>query len=511
MSTTQQNNKRIAKNTLLLYIRMLFMMAVSLYTSRLVLDILGEVNFGIYNVVGGFVTMFAVISGAMTTATQRFLSFEIGKGSQGNVHSLFSTAVMIHVILAGIILVLAETIGLWFLNTQMNFPPERHTAANWVYQFSVLTFLINVISVPYNAAIVAYEKMTAFAYVSIIEVILKLVVVYLLIVSPFDQLIVYSILLAIIAITIRVIYGIYCGRNFKDCHCDWKWNKTEGKQMMSFVSWNLIGSVAGIAKEQGINVVLNIFFGAAINAARGVAYQVFGALNSFVNNFQLAMNPQIVKQYAAGNKSDMFLLVFRGSKFSFLLLWTLSLPVILEAPFILSIWLKAVPQYTVIFLRLVLITALIDSLSGTLISSMHASGKVRDYQIVVGGLSLLTLPVAYIFFKLGYPPQTAMAVSVVISIVCYFARMLLLNRTIKLPVKEYLWSVTLKIVIVAAVSLLLPLFAYLSFSSGWQSFITVCTLSVVSTCSISYVIGLSKRERAFFNKKIHDIIIKIRK
>lgn len=511
MSETSQNNKRIAKNTLLLYIRMLFMMAISLYTSRLVLATLGEVNFGIYNVVGGFVTMFTVISGAMTTATQRFLSYEIGKGTQGNVHSLFSTAVMIHVFLAGIILVFAETIGLWFLNSHMNFPLERYTAANWVYQFSVVTFIINVISVPYNAAIVAYEKMTAFAYVSIIEVLLKLGVVYLLIVLPFDQLVVYSILLAIIAITVRIIYGIYCGLNFKECHCDWRWNKAEGKKMMFFVSWNLIGSIAGIAKEQGINVTLNIFFGAAINAARGVAYQVFGALNSFVNNFQLAMNPQIVKQYAAGNQKDMFLLVFRGSKFSFLLLWTLSLPVILEAPFILSIWLKSVPQYTVIFLRLVLITALIDSLSGSLISSMHASGKVRDYQIVVGGLSLFTLPLAYTFFKLGYPPQTAMAVSVFISIICYFARLIILRRTIGLPVKEYLTGVSLRILMVTLLSLLLPLCVYFSMKWNWLSFFSVCLISFFSTCSMSYAVGLTKHERMFINNKIHNFLGKINK
>ena len=428
MSETASNNKRIAKNTLLLYFRMLLTMAVSLYTSRVVLEILGETNFGIYNVVGGFVSMFAMISGAMTTATQRFLSFEIGKQG-GDVKSMFSTAVMIHLLLAAIILLLGETIGVWFLNTYMNFPPDRYVAANWVFQFSLVTFIVNIISVPYNAAIVAYEHMKAFAYVSIIEVVLKLIIVYLLLVSPIDQLIFYAALLAAMAILIRIIYGFYCNRHFTECRSNWGWNRKHGKNMMSFVSWNLIGSVAGVAKEQGINVLLNVFFGATINAARAVAYQVLHAMSGFVGNFQLAMNPQIVKSFAANEREDMFKLVFRGSRLSFLMIMTMAIPVIIEAPFVLDVWLKEVPTYTVIFLRLVLLTSMVDSLSGTLIASMHASGKVRDYQIVVGGISLLTLPISYLILKMGYPPYSAMYVGLLMAIACHFARLLLLKKS----------------------------------------------------------------------------------
>ncbi len=512
MTDTAQNNKRIAKNTLLLYFRMLLTMAISLYTSRIVLATLGEVDFGIYNVVGGFVTMFVVISGAMTTATQRFLSFEIGKKEKGNVKSMFSTAVMIHLILAVIILICAETVGIWFLNTHMKFPDDRYVAANWVFQFSLLTFLINVISVPYNAAIIAYEKMKAFAYVSIIEVTLKLLIVYLLIISPFDKLILYSILLALIAVTVRIIYGIYAKRNFAECSFDWKWNKTYGKNVMSFVSWNLIGSLAGVAKEQGINVLLNIFFGAAVNAARGIAYQVLNAMNGFVNNFQLAMNPQIVKSYAANEKKDMFKLVFRGSKLSYLLLLTLSLPIILEAPFILGIWLKEVPSYTAVFLRLVLITALIDSLSGTLITSMHASGKVRDYQIIVGGISLMTLPIAYCFFKFGYPPYTAMCVGIFISFICHFARLILLHKTIGLPAGSFIKRVTIKVFIISILSSLIPIFVYLNLDeNSWTSFCITCIVSLFSTLTFSYLLGLSKNEKIFCKNKAKEIINKIKK
>lgn len=510
MQNELTNTKRIARNTLLLYFRMLLMMAISLYTSRVVLAALGEVDFGIYNVVGGFVTMFTVISGAMTTATQRFLSFEIGKKENGDVKSMFSTAIIIHFILGGIILLCAETIGLWFLNTHMNIPDDRHIAANWVFQFSLLTFIINVISVPYNAAIIAYEKMKAFAYVSIIEVILKLLIVYLIMVSTNDKLIYYSILLAIIAITIRIIYGIYAKKNFPECKFNGYWNKNCGKNVMSFVSWNLIGSLAIVAKEQGVNVLLNIFFGAAVNAARGIAYQVMNAMNGFVSNFQLAMNPQIVKSYAANEKSEMFKLVFRGSRLSYLLLLTMSLPIIIEAPFILSIWLKKVPEYTVIFLRLVLITALIDSLSRTLITSMHASGKVRDYQIIVGGISLLTLPLTYWFFNMGYPPYTAMLIGMLISIACHFARLLLLHKTIGLPFVSFVKKVTLRVFIISILSAIVPSFIYYYIEEySWLAFIFICTISLAFTLTFSYVIGLSRNEKLFLKTKLKEFINKI--
>lgn len=507
----ESNNKRIAKNTLMLYVRMLLTMGISLYTSRIVLDTLGEVDFGIYNVVGGFVTMFTFISGAMSTATQRFLSFEIGKGEKGDVKALFSTSVMIHILLALIILVLAETVGLWFLNTQMNFPEGRYTAAKWVFQFSLFTIMINVISVPYNAAIIAYERMKAFAYVSIIEVTLKLLIVYLLVISGFDKLILYAALLAAIAITIRIIYGVYCNKNFPLCRCEIKWNKRYSAKMFSFVGWNLIGSVASVAKEQGINVLLNIYFGAAVNAARGIAYQVLNAMSGFVYNFQLAMNPQIVKMYAANEKEEMFKLVFRGSKYSFLMMMALSLPVLIEAPFILGIWLKQVPEYTVIFLRLVLITSLIDSLSGTLIISMHASGKVRDYQIIVGGLSLLALPVAWIFLKLGFPPQSTMIVGICISILCHFARLLLLKKSIDLPMMRFIHKVTIKCGLIALISFILPSLLYNCMATNWMSFFLVCILSVVSSITVIYILGLSKNERLFVHSKVQWIIHKIRK
>ena len=482
MPTSAENNKRIAKNTLMLYFRMLVMMAVSLYTSRVVLDTLGVSDYGIYNVVGGFVTMFSLISGAMTTATQRFLSFAIGEGKREEVTSLFSTAVIIHIGLALIILIAGETIGVWFVANKMNFPPGRYTAAIWVFEFSLLTFLVSVINVPYNAAIIAYEKMSAFAYISIIEVVLKLLIVYLLLITPFDRLIFYAILMAVVQLGVQLIYASYTHRKIKTCHCNWKLNHEYFKQMTSFVSWNLIGSLAGVCKDQGLNVVLNLFFGTAVNAARGVAMQVSSAINRFVTNFQMAMNPQIVKLYAAGEKQEMFKLVFRGSRFSYLLLLCLSLPVVIEAPFILNIWLVKVPDYTVLFLRLIIFTALIDSLSNTLITSMHASGKVRDYQIVVGGLSLLTLPLAYLLLKMGYSPTSALVASLFISVLCLFARVALLSRTIDFPAVSFLCHVALKMLILTIASYIIPLVLY----------------------HFSYFLGIEKHERDVIISKIKE-------
>lgn len=488
----------------MLYFRMLVMMAVSLYTSRVVLDTLGVSDYGIYNVVGGFVTMFSLISGAMTTATQRFLSFAIGEGKTKEVTSLFSTAVIIHIGLALIILIAGETIGVWFVANKMNFPPGRYTATIWVFEFSLLTFLVSVINVPYNAAIIAYEKMSAFAYISIIEVVLKLVIVYLLLITPFDRLIFYAILMAVVQLGVQLIYASYTHWKIKTCHCNWRLNHQYFKQMTSFVSWNLIGSLAGVCKDQGLNVVLNLFFGTAVNAARGVAIQVSTAINRFVTNFQMAMNPQIVKLYATDEKQEMFKLVFRGSRFSYLLLLCLSLPVVIEAPFILNIWLVKVPDYTVVFLRLIIFTALIDSLSNTLITSMHASGKVRDYQIIVGGLSLLTLPFAYLLLKMGYSPTSALVASLFISVLCLFARVTLLSRIIDFPAVSFLCNVALKMLILTIASYIIPLVLYHFTTVNWGTFILVCFVSFISGLIFSYFLGIEKHERDVIISKIRE-------
>lgn len=502
----ESNNKRIAKNTLLLYVRMLFMMVIGLYTSRVILDKLGEVDFGIYNVVGGFVTMFAVISGAMTSATQRFLSFEIGKGKEGNVKEIFSTMVYIHLFLALIILFLGEVVGVWFLNAYMNFPAGRYEAANWVFQLSLLVFILNVINVPYNGALIAYEKMSAFAYFSIFDAIFKLAICYVITLTPFDKLIVYAALMALIQIALLLMYFFYCKSKFKECKFTGKFNKEYGRNVGSFVSWNLIGSLAGIAKEQGVNVVLNMFFGPAVNAARGIAYQVLSKLNGFVTNFQMALNPQIIKNYASGELENMYKLVFRGAKLSYLLLLTLSLPIVIESSLILNLWLKEVPAYTVIFLQITIFTALLNTLSNPLIITMHATGKVRDYQIVVGLLSLLTLPLVYVALKMGAAPYMAMIIAFLVEVICHFARLYMLVRSIRFPMIDFLREVTFRVLIITVLSLILPVLTYQLVDTVFLRFTMVCILSLMSTIVLGYYLGFNKADRNMLKSKVTIIV-----
>lgn len=502
-------NKKIAKNTLFLYVRMLMTMGISIYTSRVVLAALGETDFGIYNVVGGFVSMFSMISGALSAATQRFLSFELGKKENGRVSEIFSTAVMIHLLISLVILALAETIGLWFVNEKMNFPEERYFAANWVYQFSVITFLINIISVPYNAALVAYERMKAFAYVSIIEVILKLVVVYLLVLSPIDNLVFYALLLSIIAIFIRLIYGIYVKKNFVQCRCTYKINREVGKQMFSFMGWNMFGAGAIVANGQGVNVLLNIFFGTTVNAARGIVFQVQGAVRGFISNFQLAMAPQIIKNYAANNYKEMFSLVFNGSRFSFLLMMNLALPIIMQAPFIMKLWLVKVPLYTVVFLRIVLITSMVDSLGQTLSYAMHASGKVRNYQIVVGSSSLMVLPVVYLFLQEGCPPYYAFLVVLAFSFISLMLQLIMLRLSINFPMICFLKEVFARMFLVFFVAGIIPfLVNFLLVGNGWETFILISIITVLCSVLSSLFIGLSLKERHILKMKVCNFIKK---
>lgn len=504
------NNNRIAKNTFFLYIRMMLTMVISIYTSRIILEILGETDFGIYNVVGGFVSMFTMVSGALSAATQRFLSYELGKGEHGHVNEVFSTSIMMHILIAFIILVLAETVGLWFVNEKMIFPEARYNAANWVYQLSLMTFLVDIVSVPYNAALVAYERMKAFAYVSIIEVVLKLIVVYMLLISPIDRLVFYASLLSLISILIRVLYGYYVKRNLAKCRCNYVINKEIGKQMVSFMGWNMFGAGAIVANGQGVNVLLNLFFGAAVNAARGIVFQVQGAIRGFVTNFQLAMAPQIIKSYASNDTDEMFSLVFNGARFSFLLMMNLALPIILKAPFILDLWLVHVPSYTVIFLRIVLVTTLIESLGTTLSYAMHASGKVRNYQIVVGSLSLLALPIIYEFLRFGCPPFVAFFVVLFFAIISLLAQVVMLHLSINLPILVFLKNVFARSVFVFVASIPVPVIIDSFFKKGdCFSFVVVTLVCVGSSFICSLYLGLSALERGLLFEKIGNLMNKM--
>ena len=510
MSDTSANNKRIAKNTLLLYVRMLFMMAISLFTSRVILGTLGVEDYGIQNVVGGIVAMFGFLNGSMSSATQRFITFALGKGDKDRLQTVFCTALQIHALIAVIIVLLGETVGLWFLYNKMQLPADRMDAAFWVLQCSIVSTVVMIVSVPYNACIIAHEKMSAFAYISVLEAVLKLVIVYLLLVFPFDKLIVLAVLTLIVQLFIRFCYSIYCHRHFEETKYRHVWNKTLFKEMNGFAVWSLWGNLSVVLYTQGLNMILNVFFGPVVNAARAIAVQVQGAVQQFVGNFQMALNPQITKNYASGNLEQMHSLMFRSARFSFLLLFFLSLPVLLETEFILTLWLKTVPDNAVIFTQIMICISLIYTTANPCVIANQATGKVKVYQMVVGGILLTILPISYIVLKLGAPAYSVFIVHFCVESVAQFTRMYMLRKLINLPVRQYLHNIYFPIVATVAVAIILPTIIHLQLDNGWMRFIAVGFASVVSVGASAFFIGFTKNERLFFwDKGLH--ILRIRK
>lgn len=509
MSNTAENNKRIAKNTLLLYVRMLLMMAVTLYTSRVVLNTLGVEDFGIYNVVGGVVAMFNVLSGSLSAAISRFITYELGKGNSKNLNKIFSSAVSIQLGLAGIIILLAETLGIWFLNVKMNIPEVRMEAANWVFQFSILTLAINLISVPYNASIIAHEKMSAFAYISILEAVGKLAIAYLISISPIDKLIFYAILMCAVALIVRLTYGNYCKRHFSECTYRFIWDKQLLKQMFGFAGWNFIGAASAVLRDQGGNVVINLFCGPTVNAARGVAFQVNNAVNQFVTSFMTALNPQITKSYASGDKEYMMTLIFQGARLSFYMLLLLSLPILANTHYILGLWLKLVPDHAVLFVQLILIFAMSESISYPLITAMLATGQIRNYQIIVGGLQMMNLPISYILLRMGFFPEIVIVTAICISQCCLAARLVLLKGMIGISIRKYLQKVYFNILIVSAVAVVLPLVSTQYIDESFMGFIIISLIAVTCTIISIYFIGCNRQERQFIHQKLNTIRTKV--
>ncbi len=507
---TSDNNKRIAKNTLLLYFRMLFMMVVSLYTSRVILNALGVEDFGIYNVVGGVVAMFTVISGSLSAAISRFITYELGKGDLSKLNKIFSASVTIQLLLSLIIVVLIESVGVWFLNAKMTIPAERMTAANWVLQFSIVTFVINLISVPYNAAIIAHERMSAFAYISILEAVCKLAIAFLIMVSPIDKLVFYAILMCVVSVIVRFTYGHYCKKHFTECIYHFHWDKDILKKMFGFAGWNFIGASSAVLRDQGVNIVINIFCGPAVNAARGISSQVNCAIMGFVNNFMTALNPQITKSYASGDHKYMMTLIFQGARLSFYILLLLSLPVILNAHYILKLWLSNVPEHTELFVQLILICAMGESLSNTMVTAMLATGNIRNYQIVVGGLQMLNLPVSYVCLRLGCMPESVLIVAFVISQCCLAARLYMLRGMIGLSSIQYIKNVYFNIIIVALLSLSVPAILSIYMEESFLSFVVLSLVAVICTIAVEFYVGCNGKERAFVIEKMENVLQKLK-
>lgn len=502
MSDTSVNNKRIAKNTLLLYVRMLFIMGVSLYTSRVVLNTLGVEDYGIYNVVGGVVAMFGFINGAMSSATQRFITFALGKGDMDNLQKVFSTTLQIHALIATIILILGETVGLWFMYTQMQIPADRMDAAFWVLQCSIMSAIVMIVSVPYNADIIAREKMSAFAYISILEAVLKLAIVFLLLVFTQDKLVLYSALVLCVQLFIRFCYGRYCNKHFPESKYRHVWDKRLFKEMTGFAGWSMFGNLSAVLYGQGLNMLLNVFFGPVVNAARAVAVQVQSVMQQFVSNFQMALNPQITKTYAKGEMDEMHQLMFRSARFSFYLLFLLSLPVLFETDFILTIWLKTVPDNTVTFLRIIICTSLIYTLANPLIIANQATGKVRRYQAVCGSILLLILPVSYVCLKLGCPAYSVFIVHFCMEALTQLARIIMLRPLIGVKIKDFFKHIYARVFIVIVLSSIAPATVYYNMNDTVLRFFVLSVACLLSVSIVVYSVGLSQSERTFVKSKV---------
>ena len=499
MPDTSTSNKRIAKNTLLLYIRTIFVMVISLYTSRVVLSTLGVENFGIYNVVGGVVAMFGMISGALSSAISRFITFELGRGDIAKLKRIFSTSINIQLGISLIVILVGETLGLWFLNCKMNIPADRMYAANWVLHCSLIVFAINLISVPYNAIIIAYERMSVFAYVSILEVALKLAIVYMLYISQWDKLITFSVLQIVVAVCIRLVYGIYCSRHFEETQYEVVHDRQLMKEMFVFGGWMFLGATAGICSTQGTNLLLNLFYGVVLNAAVGVCNQVNVAVNQFVSNFQTAFTPQIVKLYAIGDLPKLQRLLNRSSRFSFLLLFAVACPLILNIDFVLKVWLKTVPEHSSSFCALILVYSLIEAISKPIGLSIHATGRVKHYNIFMSIALFMNIVLSFIFLELGFLPEIVPIISIFVCILCLVIRLIIAKRFGVLYIREYASNVVLRLVFITIITLPIPIYISKSVSSWSALFVTSFVFLLIFGLA-AYFIGLTKSEQTEVRK-----------
>lgn len=503
IANSKNNNKIIAKNTIYLYVRMLLTMLVQLYTSRVVLAMIGVEDYGIYNIVGGVVVLFSFMQHAMSNSTQRFLSYELGKGDMTQMRRVFNMSITCHFCIALVVLVLAETIGLWLVETQLVIPIEREKAASWVYQISIATFIINIMRIPYNAIIISYEKMSFYAYISIFEVLLKLGVVYLLTISFFDKLILYSVLILLSTLLCLVIYIYYCRKRFDVKKYTFFVDKPLFKKMMSFSGWSMLGSGSVLITQQGGNIILNSFVGVVANAAYGIANQVSSAIFGFVSNFQLAFQPQITKQYASGDRTSCYKLSFKSALVSYYLMLIIAVPFCIETNWIFTLWLgDNIPMYSVIFCRLMMCYYLIDAIQAPLWMLINATGRNKAYSIWSSSLSVLTLPISICLFKMGFPIYYFFIVRVVVNLLIAFIRVLYMKALMDFPRKEYCLSVVCPVIITTMVSGLLSFFV----AELVQNSVLTIILSIFIVALCVFILGISNEDRKLLRRFINNTV-----
>ena len=494
MPESNYNSKRVAKNTLVLYVRMFFMMLISLYTSRVVLNTLGVEDFGVYQVVGGFVTMFSILSTSLANAISRYITFSLGKGDLEESRRVYSTAIMIQAGLALIIGIIIEIIGVWFLYNKMVIPEGRLHAAFWVMQCSIAGFCIGLLSVPYNAEIVAHEKMDIYAYFSLLDALLKLGTVYCLYVSPFDKLISYAVLVLITAILMRIIYALYCKRHFAECDFEFEIDHSLLKEIGSFAGWNFLGEGVWILSTQGINILINTFFGVTLNAARGVAEQINGAIGKLSGNFTTALTPQITKTFASKELDAMHSLINRGTKLSYILMLLMALPIYIEMPYILRLWLKNVPDYAVTFSRLSIISSLIIVIGSNLVKAQLATGDIKRYQIIISLCGIWTLPLTWLAFKFGCSPEWSYHIFNVLWFIIIFVRIYLVKDLIKLDWRFFCKDVLGRMILVTIFSTLFTSPILVLRESFWRLLLTFVS-TTVAIGILTILIGCNREER----------------
>ena len=498
MESTVTKSTRIAKNTALLYLRMLLIIIVNIIMSRVVLKLLGIQDYGIYNVVGGTVMMFSLLTASLSTAISRYITYALGQGKENCLKVVFSTSVQIQGFLALFIFVIAEVAGLWFLNTSLNIPEERMYAAQWVFQFSVVVFVARLIGVPFNAAIIAHERMNVFAYISILESILTLSLVLLLSICSFDKLIAYSILLAFVAVVIQILYIYYCRHKFVECKLQRTFDKSLLKEISGFAGWNLMGTGATLFNTQGINIITNILFDVTVNAARGVADQVQSLVLQFVNNFTTAFNPQITKSYAAHEYDYLFKLIYKGAKFSYYLMLIFIVPFMLEIETVLDIWLGEYPSYAPIFIRLSLIASMVDFLGNQIARAVWATGSVKKYYLVTCSVSFLVFPISLLLFKMGMEPYWSYVVFILCYIVLIPLRLNVLHGLIPEFLPKMFYKYVLMVIIpVTILSFTLPTFLFFIIETSIVSSLMIISLSVIWTMICIYIFGMNINEKLF--------------
>lgn len=504
---TTANNKRIAKNTLLLYFRMLLTMGVSLYTSRVILNALGVEDYGIYNVVGGVVAMFSILSGSLSAAISRFITFELGKGDIEKLKRIFCTSVNIQIILISIIVVLMESVGIWFLNNKMVIPAERLSAANWIFQFSMVTFAVNLLSIPYNATIIAHEKMSAFAYISIIEAVLKLAVAFIITYNPFDRLVYYGMLIMAVGMIIRMLYGIYCNKHFEEAKYHFIFDKGLMKEMFGFAGWNMLGTGAYIFNTQGVNLVTNIYFGVTTNAARAVVTQAEAAIKQFVTNFTTAINPQITKSYASGDMNYLYNLVCKSSKFSYLIMLFFAVPFMFETETIMQLWLKNYPPEAPLFLRLSLLGTMVDLLGNSPAVAAWATGNIKRYYIYVSSIGILVFPISWFAFAFGMPAYTSYIIFLTIYVLVLFTKLYIIKGLLNFPIRKYYKEVLIVAVYTTIAAFIIPCIAHCCMPHGLIFSMIMILICFVSVSLSIYFLGLTSTEK----DKIIDMMFKKQK